>query len=132
MAKPDLYIICYTAYPSGALEFTDFKWGSSFSIFSFLCSVLSVIVCPSNYHFGVFKLFLEMYTSIDLDGPQERSTILQFFFHLYVQFTTHGTIDHPMKQEYGLVCLVLWCLTPLSTIVQLYRDGYKNMSCNMC
>jgi hypothetical protein len=44
-----------------------------------------------------------MYTCIDLDGPQERSTILQFFFHLYVQFTTHGTIDNPMKQEYGLV-----------------------------
>ena len=43
-----------------------------------------------------------MYTYIELDGPQERSTILQPFFHLYVQYTTNGKIDNLMKQEYGL------------------------------
>jgi len=44
-----------------------------------------------------------MYTCIELDEPQERSTILQSFFHLCVQYTTNGKIDNLMKQEYGLV-----------------------------
>ena len=41
-----------SAYPSGALEFIHgFKWVSFFLIFSFLCNVLWIIVCP-------FVLFL--------------------------------------------------------------------------
>jgi hypothetical protein len=63
-----------TAYPSGALGFiSGFKWGS---VFSFLHSVLYIIVCPFvifllaivlfvllrfmafDYPFGLFKLFL--------------------------------------------------------------------------
>jgi len=36
-----------TANPSGAHEFTlGFQWGSCCSIFSFLCSVLYIVVCP--------------------------------------------------------------------------------------
>ena len=61
-----------TTYPSGAPEFS---WGSRYSIFSFMCIVLKIVVCPfvlllltivlsvllrftdSEYPFGIFKLF---------------------------------------------------------------------------
>ena len=40
-----------TAYPSRAPEFNpDFQWGSCYSICSFLCGVLWIVVCP--YSFG--------------------------------------------------------------------------------
>jgi len=57
-----------TAYHSGAPEFTP--WGSCYSVFSFLCSVLKIIVWIffvfglssfdffSDYLFGMIKLFL--------------------------------------------------------------------------
>ena len=39
-----------TAYPSRAPEFTPgFLWGSCCSIFSFLCNVLQIVVCPFVY-----------------------------------------------------------------------------------
>ena len=66
-----------TAYPSGVPEFTPrFQWVSCYSIFSFMCNVLQIVVCPvvlflltivlsvllrftdSDYPFGIFKLFL--------------------------------------------------------------------------
>ena len=65
-----------TAFSFGALEFTlGFQWSLCCSIFSFLCSVLQIIVCPfvlfllamvvsvlrfmsDDYPFGIFKLFL--------------------------------------------------------------------------
>ena len=41
-----------TAYPSRVPEFTSgFKWGSYYSIFSFILYVLSIVICP-------FVLFL--------------------------------------------------------------------------
>ena len=65
-------------YPSGAPEvIPGFQWGSSYSIFSFLCSVLQIVFffCPFvlfslaialsilrfadfDYSFGIFKLFI--------------------------------------------------------------------------
>ena len=64
------------AYPSGAPAFiSDFKWGSCYSIFSFMCIfcrslfvlflltiVLSVLlrVMDSDYPFGILKLFFQM------------------------------------------------------------------------
>ena len=60
----------HTAYPSGAPEFTpDFEMGLCCSVFSFLCSIFSIIVCPfvhfsfchcivcpSGDPYGIFKL----------------------------------------------------------------------------
>ena len=58
------------AYPSGAYEFTPgFQWGSCYSICSFLCRFLYIVVCSfvilssnhcdvcSHYCFGICKLF---------------------------------------------------------------------------
>ena len=61
-------------FPSGAPDFTPgFQWGSCYSIFSFMCNVLQIVVCPfvlfllaivlsvllrftdSDYPFGIFK-----------------------------------------------------------------------------
>ena len=73
-----------TAYPSGAPVFIpSFRWGSCYSIFSFMCSVYQIVVCPffrflldivlavplrftdSDFPFGIFKLFFyEMYDSV--------------------------------------------------------------------
>ena len=72
-----------TAYPSRAPEFTPgFQWGSCYSIFSFMCNALQIVVCPfvlfllaialsvlrytdSDYTFGFFKLFISnFYTNI--------------------------------------------------------------------
>ena len=57
------------------LNHLSFKWGSCYSIFSFMCSILQIFVCPfvlfcfaivlsvllrytdSNYAFGIFNLF---------------------------------------------------------------------------
>ena len=39
-----------TAYPSGANDFIPgFKLGSCYSIFSFLCGILDIIVCPFGH-----------------------------------------------------------------------------------
>ena len=65
------------SYSSAAPAFTaGFQWGSCYSIFSFMCNVLQIVVCPcvlfllvivlsvllritdSDYPFGIFKLFL--------------------------------------------------------------------------
>ena len=35
-----------TAHPSGAPEFS---WGSCYSIFSFMCIVLKIVVCPFSF-----------------------------------------------------------------------------------
>ena len=52
-----------TAYPSGTPEFTiGFQWGSCYSIFSFLCSVLQIIIffkfwplhCLSFFNLRIF------------------------------------------------------------------------------
>ena len=85
-----------TAYPSGAPEFiTGFQWGSCYSILSFMCNVLLIVVCPfvlfllvigfsvlrrytnSDYPFGIFKLFLQLlYTLIKerFEAVHRRST----------------------------------------------------------
>ena len=66
-----------TAFSSGVPEFTrGFQWGSCYSIFSFLCIVLQIVVSPSviflltivlsdllrlmdsDYPFGILKLYL--------------------------------------------------------------------------
>ena len=48
---PDHYdkscLLVKTAYPSGASEFIlDFQWSSFFSVFSFMCIVSLINVCP--------------------------------------------------------------------------------------
>ena len=46
-----------TAYPSGAHEFTlDFWWGSCYTMFSFLCRLFQIIVCPFVLFFFVWPL----------------------------------------------------------------------------
>jgi hypothetical protein len=72
-----------TAYYSWKHDFTlGVLWGSCYSIFSFLCSVLYIIVCPfvlflldialsvrlftnSDYPFGTFKLFFSSCSTSD-------------------------------------------------------------------
>ena len=49
-----------TAYPSGAPEFILVLWGSCYSIFSFLCCVLWIIVC-------VFVLLLSAIYCLSFD-----------------------------------------------------------------
>ena len=58
-----------TAYPSKAPGFTPgFQWGSCYSIFSFMCKVLQIAVCPfghcvvrssSIYGFGLPNWYLQ-------------------------------------------------------------------------
>ena len=79
-----------TVHPSGAPEFIPgFQWGSCYSIFGFLCSVLQIVVCSfvlflfaivlsvlfsiyySDYLFGIFNLFLNQSTSA---GIPEKTT----------------------------------------------------------
>ena len=82
------------AYLSGAPEFTPaFYWGSCCSIFSFMCSVLQIVVChfvlfllaivlsvlrftDSDYPFGIFKLFLDV-QFLDLTHVDNSITKLQ-------------------------------------------------------
>ena len=41
-----------TAYPFGAFEFTSgVQWGSCYTIFSFLCCILQIVVCPLSFFF---------------------------------------------------------------------------------
>ena len=55
------------------LSSSTFYWGSCCSIFSFLCSIVSTIVClyfflaivlASDYNLDIFKVFLNQLTTI--------------------------------------------------------------------
>jgi hypothetical protein len=49
-----------TAYTSGTTAFTppSFQWGSCYSILSFLCNVLYIVVCPFSFCLSLFDLRL--------------------------------------------------------------------------
>ena len=58
-----------TAFPSEAPEFTPgFQWGSYYSIFSFMCNVLQIVVCP--FVLFLFAIVLSVFLQFtDSDYP---------------------------------------------------------------
>ena len=71
-----------TAFPSVAHEFTSgFQWGSCCSIFSFLCSVLQIIVCPSLiYGFRILLWYLQTFLSLGESGHHHQIIKLLLVF----------------------------------------------------
>jgi hypothetical protein len=105
-----------TAYHSEAHEFLPgFQWVSCCSIFWFLCSVCRSMFVP-------FRLSIVSFDSRFLIIPSNfsdvyiRSVVSSWFIKVII--TTVIWVN-----TIPIICMfVLWCLTPLSTIFQLYRD----------
>ena len=69
-----------TVYTSGTAEFTpSFQFGSFCAIFSFLCSVLYIIVCL--FVFFIWPLYC---LSFRFTGPGNLFCFSNFFFHLKI------------------------------------------------
>ena len=86
-----------------------FQWGSCYLIFSYMCNVLQIIVCPfvhfllvlvfsvlprfmdSDYPFGIFKLFFSKYILLFIsnNGISESCIInIKILLHIY-KYTKH-------------------------------------------
>ena len=83
-----------SADPSGAPEFIPgFQWGSCYSIFSFMCSVLQIVVCPFVFFLLAIVLFVLRY--MDSDYLPLVSSSSSYFSQ--TSFTFDSFIDHNGK-----------------------------------
>ena len=106
--------VCNKSNTTGA---TGFQWGSCYSIFSFMCNVLQIVVCP----FVLFLLAIVLSVLLqftDFDYPFGIFNI--FFLSVLLQFMEGARVTQCVRS------LDLTTHTSLSSIPHGFAPGFVN------